>query len=219
MPTGSKDPYALRRAALGVIRLMLENNLSLDLSVLIHEALKLHADFNKFPKETPAYLLDFIKERFNVYLKTQGIDYPIVQAVAGHDNLDNMYRLAQAITTYHTSKEGLTTIAAIQRALSILDVKADVDTHVKLDLLKVPAEKKLYEAVEMLKLDLDAMLAKVTPDYPKILKALHALAASINHFFDTVIVNDDNLDLRRNRYALLGSIQTLVSRVADFRVL
>lgn len=215
MPTGSKDPYALRRAALGVIRLMLENNLSLDLSALIHEALKLHTG----SKDTPKLLVDFIKDRFNVYLKSQDIDHTIVQAIQHHDNLDNMYLLAQAITTHRTSKEGAATIAAIQRALSILDAKADADTHVKLDLLKIPAEKKLYEAVEKLRLDLESMLSKSTLDYAKILKALHTLTDPINQFFDTVIVNDEDLTLRRNRYALLGSIQTLVARIADFRVL
>lgn len=215
MPTGSKDPYALRRAALGVIRLMLENNLSLDLSALIEDALELHTG----PKETSKYLLDFIKDRFNVYLKGQGIDHNIVQAIQDHDNLDNMYRLAQSLSTYRTSTEGQTTIAAIQRAIRILDPKSDSNTHIKLDLLHLPAEKKLYEAVEKVRVDLGPMLSKSAPDYSKILKALHALTDPINHFFDNVIVNDEDLALRGNRYALLGSVQALASKIADFRVL
>jgi glycyl-tRNA synthetase beta chain len=226
MPTGSKDPYALRRAALGVIRLMLENNLSLDLSSLIEDALELHVhdDRPKFPEATPKYVLGFIKDRFNVYLKGQGIDHNIVQAIQGQDNLDNMYRLAQSLSAYGASTEGQTTIAAIQRALSILDAsqsnaKADANTHVKLDLLHLPAEKKLYEAVEKVRMDLEPMLANSAPDYSKILKALHSLTDPINHFFDSVIVNDEDLALRGNRYALLGSVQNLASKIADFQVL
>jgi glycyl-tRNA synthetase beta chain len=220
MPTGSKDPYALRRAALGVIRLMLENNLSLDLSALIEGALELHTG----PKETSKYLLDFIKERFNVYLKGQGIDHNIVQAIQGQDNLDNMYRLAQSLSTYRGAQDGQATIAAIQRALSILDasqskLKDDSNTQVKINLLKIPAEKELYESVEKVRVDLEPMLSKSASDYSKILKALHALTNPINHFFDNVIVNDEDMDLRGNRYALLANIEALITRIGDFRVL
>ena len=224
MPTGSKDPYALRRAALGVIRLMLENNLSLDLSSLIYEALELHKENHGFPKETTKYLLDFIKERFKVYLKGQGIDHNIVQAIQEHDNLDNMYRLAQSLSTYGASTEGQATIAAIQRALSILDasqskVGADANASVKLDLLHLPAEKTLYEALSNLRMQMDPLLQQSTPDYGKILKTLHALTNPINHFFNTVIVNDEDKALCDNRYAMLEKIHALVAPIGDFRVL
>ena len=96
---------------------------------------------------------------------------------------------------------------------------ANTSNQVNQDLFKIPAEEKLYEAVEKVRMDLDPMLAQTAPDYGKILEALHSLTDPINHFFDNVIVNDEDLALRGNRYALLGGVQALVERIGDFRAL
>ena len=215
MPTGDKDPFALRRHALGVIRLLIEKKLPLDLGALISAAEGAFADAHKAtPVQAP--LKAFIADRLAVQLRDQGYSAQQVDAVlALHPArlADVPPRLA-AVRAFAALAEAAPLAAANKRVGNILK-KSDAagGAAVNPALLVEPAEAALHAALASVAPTADAAFA--AGDYTASLQALAALKTPVDAFFEAVLVNADDAALRANRLALLGTLHASMNRVAD----
>ena len=242
-PTGSKDPYALRRAALGVIRILVENAMRLPLAEVAGRALALyreqaagrdaafasdhqaHADGDSAPL---ADLLGFLHERLKVYLREQGARHDLIDAVlasrggAGpgmaNDDLLMILHRVQALSSLLDSQEGQDLLAGTKRAANILSIeekkKTAIAANVEPGLLTEAQERRLLAAID--EAELRAAQAIGQDDYAGAMKALAALREPVDSFFDAVLVNDEDAAVRANRLALLARIRDATGRVADF---
>ena len=203
-PTGSKDPYALRRAALGVIRMLLEKNIRLPLLSVVRDP----------------DLLAFFHDRLKVYLRDMGARHDLIDAVLtpDADDLLTVARRVEALTAFITSEEGQNLLAGTKRATQLLAAEEKkgtvVEGAVSPALLKLDAEKALHTAVETAARDASAAVAK--EDFRSAMAALSALRAPVDRFFTDVLVNDDDPAIRTNRLALLSAIRAATGTVADF---
>jgi len=265
-PTGSKDPYALRRAALGVIRTLIENGVRLELNpvlerswiwVLLHERSKGRSQLDLFqeairplelsPHERHQRLLEFVGElprqrrsphsdealpdllaflhdRLKVYLRDKGARHDLIDAVlasgegAANDDLLLVVSRVAALGVFLDSEDGKNLLAGTKRAANILAaeekkgavVPADVDPA----LLSDPAEKALSTAVNTA--EAEAAKAIALQDFAGAMQALSALRGPVDAFFEAVMVNVDDADVRANRLALLARIRAATGQVADF---
>ncbi|WP_159946851.1 glycine--tRNA ligase subunit beta [Rhizobium sp. 18065] len=203
-PTGSKDPYALRRAALGVVRMILEKGIRLPLAKVAKDA----------------DLLSFFHDRLKVYLRDQGARHDIIDAVLtpDADDLLMVARKAEALTAFITSEDGLNLLAGTKRATQLLAAEEKKGTvvadSVSADLLKLDAEKALFTAVsEATKAAVEAVSKE---DFRAAMQALSTLRAPVDTFFEDVLVNDEDAAIRANRLALLKAIREATGTVADF---
>ena len=202
-PTGSKDPYALRRAALGVIRLVLENEVKLGLS-------------NWASND----LLSFFHDRLKVYLRDKGIRHDLIDAVITEtsDDLLTVTRKAQALQKLIDSEDGQNLLAGYKRATNILAAEekkgAEFGNAVQAGIFNAEEEKALYAAINTAEENADA--AVKNEDFESAMAALATLRKPVDAFFDNVLVNDEDEAVRANRLALLDRIRTTTSGVADF---
>ena len=218
-PTGAKDPFGLRRAALGVLRLLIEKQLPLDLAVLLDKAADgLSAQLGSKPATNET--LDYVLERLKGYYQEQGINGALVDAVAAlkvSQPLD-FDRRVKAVAAFRQLSAAESLAAANKRISNILKkVDGELPAQVDASLLQLPAEQALAAAVQ-------AQQAKVEPlfaqgDYEAALLSLAELREPVDKFFDDVMVMADDLALRNNRLALLNSLRSLFLRVADLSVL
>ena len=220
-PTGSKDPFALRRAALGVIRLVLGNNLDVKLVAgpfrkaadLIGARDAGYADVND--------LLSFFHDRLKVFLKDQGIRHDVIDAclaMPGNDDLTLLVKRAEALAAFLKTEDGPNLLQGYKRANTILsqaEAKDGVEYSFGADIkfAETDEERALFTA-------LDAAEAAITPamtaeDFPAAMQAMAQLRAPIDAFFTAVQVNADNQIVRRNRLNLLHRIRAICSGVAD----
>jgi glycyl-tRNA synthetase beta chain len=221
-PTGSKDPFALRRAALGVIRLILENGLRLPLATAFRQAFIIGGERSHDP--TPA-LLDFFADRLKVHLREQGTRHDLIAAVfalGGEDDLVRLLARVAALDRFLASEDGSNLLVAYRRASNIVRIeekKDGVEYHGPADrkLLQMTEEKalaaRLAEAAEAS----DAALAREAFD--EAMRALARLRQPVDEFFERVTVNTDNPELRANRLKLLSEIRATLNRVADFALI
>lgn len=223
-PTGSKDPYALRRAALGVIRLILENNCELSLTGAIEQACSGHGDGKKEVSAADSVatdLLSFFHDRLKVYLRDQGRRHDLIDAVISEDadDLQLIVRRVEALSDFLASEDGKALLSGSKRAANILRAEEKkegraFDSSVSSDLLTLPAEKALAEAVDM---SVGKAKAAVdVHDFTAAIEALSQLRAPVDAFFEDVMVNDDNAQIRENRLNLLNRIRQATHTVADF---
>lgn len=223
-PTGSKDPYALRRAALGVIRLILENNCELSLTSAIEQACSGHGDGKMevaVANGVAADLLSFFHDRLKVYLRDQGRRHDLIDAVISEDadDLQLIVRRVEALSDFLASEDGKALLSGSKRAANILRAEEKkegraFDSSVSSDLLTHPAEKALAEAVDM---SVGKAKAAVdVHDFAAAIEALSQLRAPVDAFFEDVMVNDDNAQIRENRLNLLNRIRQATQTVADF---
>ena len=216
LPTGDKDPFALRRHALGVIRMLVEKDLPLDVSALVTGAAPVFA--GKITNASAA-LTDFIYDRLAGSLREQGYSAQEVDAVLAlrPQRLGEVARRLAAVRAFAALPEAPALAAANKRIANILkkagDAEAVVDAHVSELLLQEPAEKALYAAVQEVVPQADAHFA--AGRYAESLQALAALRAPVDAFFDGVMVNAEQLDLRLNRQGLLKKLHLAMNRVAD----
>ncbi|MGB1010423.1 MAG: glycine--tRNA ligase subunit beta [Thiolinea sp.] len=218
-PTGSKDPFALRRAALGVLRIMIEQELPLDLADLLDNAAgNFTGQLGSKPQTQEA--LDYIFERLRAYYQDQGINAELVEAVAvlkPMQPLDFNHRI-KAVAAFRGLTAAESLAAANKRIGNILSkVKGALPETVNADLLQEPAEQALAAAVT-------EQQDKVMPlfaagDYQSALISLSELQQPVDHFFDEVMVMADDEALKNNRLALLNHLRGLFLRVADLSVL
>ncbi|NTG06355.1 glycine--tRNA ligase subunit beta [Rhizobium rhizogenes] len=203
-PTGSKDPYALRRAALGVVRILLERKVRLPLLAVTKDA----------------DLLAFFHDRLKVYLRDQGARYDLIDSVLTPeaDDLLMVARRVEALTAFITSEDGKNLLAGTKRATQLLAAEEKKGTvvadGVSESLLTLDAEKDLFAAVT--KASAEAANAIVGEDFRSAMAALSTLRAPVDRFFGDVLVNDEDAAIRANRLALLRLIREATGTVADF---
>lgn len=203
-PTGSKDPYALRRAALGVVRMILEKGIRLPIASVAKDA----------------DLLSFFHDRLKVYLRDQGARHDIIDAVLTPeaDDLLMVARKAEALTAFITSEDGLNLLAGTKRATQLLAAEEKKGTvvadGVSEALLKVDAEKALFAAIQSA--SKSAAEAVASEDFRSAMQALSTLRGPVDKFFEDVLVNDEDAAIRANRLALLKAIREATATVADF---
>jgi glycyl-tRNA synthetase beta chain len=226
-PTGSKDPYALRRAALGVIRLIVEN--ALRVSILNVAISALGGLLDKRPKEAivdgqklPADLLSFFADRLKVQLRDQGARHDLVDAVfslGGQDDLLLVVRRVEALGKFLDTDDGKNLLAGIKRASNILAIEEKKDKRTfdgapDAGLYNLPEEKALATAIDQVKSEAGAAVQK--EDFASAMSAMAKLRPAVDAFFDKVKVNDDEPKVRENRLKLLNEIRAATRAVADF---
>jgi glycyl-tRNA synthetase beta chain len=225
-PTGSGDPFALRRAALGILRIIRENGLRLPLRDLIAEALWQWADILTIGldeiKAAREEVVAFLAERLRVQLRGEGARHDVVAAVFGatpDDDLNRLLARADAVRGFVESDAGANLLAAHRRAVNILRIEEKRDGHAfdtgyETHLLKLPEEAALAAALEeagaRIRLDIEA------EDFERAMDAMAGLRAPVDAFFEKVIVNDPAPELRRNRLRLLARLRAAMDAVADF---
>ncbi len=219
-PTGSKDPFALRRAALGVIRLILENRLRLPLTSVFKHAGGLYDGIAGGLK--PQNLLDFFADRLKVALREKGVRHDLISAVfalGGEDDLVRLLARVEALKLFLDSDDGANLLTAYKRASNIVRIeeKKDgkaYDEAAHTALLSAGEEKALHEALTVATRESAAALA--AEDFAGAMAALARLRRPVDDFFDKVTVNCDDAALRVNRLRLLSQIRTTLHGVADF---
>jgi glycyl-tRNA synthetase beta chain len=214
-PTGEKDPFGLRRAALGVIRILVERKLDLSLQDLASAAF---ASYEAKAGSAQADLQTFIFERFAGYLKDLGFSTLQVDAVLSQNpvRLSLVPRQLEAVKAFQALPEAESLTAANKRVANILkqaEAKGEAFVNAAPDELKEPAERALHEAVRSASSKANTLFA--SGDYTGYLKAFSVLKAPVDSFFDSVMVMVDDKKLRQGRLALLRDLREAMNRVAD----
>ena len=212
LPTGDRDPFALRRHALGVIRMLTERDLPLELPALLAAAVPAFGDKIEDPS---AALLDFIFERLAGSLREQGYRAQEVDAVLAlrPPRLSQVPQRLAAVRAFASLPEALAHAAANKRITNILKKAGPVDAHVNPELLLEQAEKDLFVALQRYVPESTAQFE--AGDYTASLQTLAILRAPVDAFFDDVMVNAEQLDLRLNRQGLLKMLHQAMNRVGD----
>ncbi|MDR3497929.1 MAG: glycine--tRNA ligase subunit beta [Parvibaculum sp.] len=242
-PTGSKDPYALRRSALGVIRIVIESGLRLSLNSLIRVAMdplknKLvlrvtQAALDNAPEGAAILpvsdrtavrqsLLEFIADRLAVQLKAEGQRYDLVSAVfslGGQDDLVLIVKRVEALSEFLATEDGKNLLAGYKRAVNILNIeekkdKASYGGEPDPALFAQEEERTLFDRIEEARAEATHAIGR--EDFAAAMRALAKLRAPVDAFFDKVTVNADNKDVRANRLRLLALIRAALHEVADF---
>ncbi|MBD9394523.1 glycine--tRNA ligase subunit beta [Acidovorax sp. ACV01] len=239
LPTGDRDPFALRRHALGVIRMLVEKDLSLDLRALLASVVQVHNDSEiqlaafkasigdglglfqaraPFQEQVVGQIEDFIYDRLAGSLREQGYRAQEVDAVMAlrPQRLALVEKQLAAVRAFAALPESPALAAANKRVGNILkkaEVEGPVDAHVNPDLLQEKAEQDLYAALQ--RFVPEANVQFDAGDYTASLQTLAVLRAPVDAFFDDVMVNAEQMDLRLNRQGLLKSLHEAMNRVAD----
>jgi glycyl-tRNA synthetase beta chain len=222
-PTGSRDPYGLRRAALGIIRMILENGIRLPLLTAFGKAAELYgATLPTASGAISASLIEFFAERLKVHLRSSGIRHDLVAAVFALGDEDDLVRLVsrvEALTQFLESDDGANLLAAHKRASNIVSIEEKKD-GVRFDGAVDPAlltdanESSLFES-------LTAVVAKIQPllaeeQYDDAMTVLAGLRNPVDKFFDEVTVNAEDPATRQNRLHLLSQIGAAMGEIAEF---
>jgi glycyl-tRNA synthetase beta chain len=226
-PTGSRDPYALRRAALGVIRLVLENNLRLPLVGAMTDALNFYAEDVRGGRDEDvvASLLAFFVDRMKVHLRERGVRHDLVSAVfalPGQDDMRLIVSRVEALQTFLDGEDGRNLLAAYRRATNIVAIEekkdgvaygGDVDTGRLVEDQEKAFWKVLGEATD------GAANAIDGEDFRNAMAAMSQLKAPVDAFFEKVTVNVEQAELRANRLNLLAKFRATLNGVADFSLI
>ena len=217
-PKGSADPFALRRAALGALRIIVEKNLPLDLEDLVKKSAALFGD-KLTNQNVVADVVDFMLGRFRAWYQDEGIAVDVIQAVLARrpTRPADFDARVRAVSHFRTLDSAEALAAANKRVSNIL-AKADAAIgEINLTACVEQAEKALAEAVLALRTEVQPLIAK--GDYTAVLDKLANLRAPVDSFFDNVMVNAEDPVLRQNRLAILNTLQGLFLQVADISVL
>lgn len=227
-PTGSKDPFALRRAALGIIRLVLENSVRLPLTHIIAEAAGLYGKQGAISlgvRDLPAItgdLLSFFADRLRVHLKDDGVSHDLIQALFALGDEDDLVRLVarvHALKDFVASDDGANLLTAYRRAANILraeEKKDDTSYSGKPDAALFAQDEEKTLAAGLTQAAAAVSTCNAGERFADAMTALAALRAPVDAFFDAVTVNADAADLRRNRLLLLAQIRAVMGQCADF---
>jgi glycyl-tRNA synthetase beta chain len=215
-PTGSSDPYALRRAALGIIRIIRERNLRIRLNDILNEAA-----LNNPPYRSPADVFDFLLERLRVQLRTEGARHDVLNAVLGAGTDDDIVRLlarTDAVAGLLGTEDGANLLAAYRRAANILRIEEKKDgPHsgaVDPGLLQAPEESALASALDQVAPAVTTALGE--EDFTGAMSHMATLRPPLDAFFVAIQVNADDASLRENRLRLLARVRQVMNSVADF---
>ena len=217
-PKGSADPFALRRAALGALRIIVEKNLPLDLEDLVKKSAALFGD-KLTNQNVVADVVDFMLGRFRAWYQDEGIAVDVIQAVLARrpTRPADFDARVRAVSHFRTLDSAEALAAANKRVSNIL-AKADTAIgEINLTACVEPAEKALAEAVLALRTEVQPLIAK--GDYTAVLDKLANLRSTVDAFFADVMVNAEDPALRQNRLAILNTLQGLFLQVADISVL
>jgi glycyl-tRNA synthetase beta chain len=216
LPTGDKDPFALRRHALGVVRLLSEAHLDVGLDALIAQAVPAFGDKITDPAQA---LSSFIYDRLSGGLREQGYSAQEVEAVLAlrPQRLSDVAKRLTAVRAFAALPESPALAAANKRIGNVLKKAGEVDAHVNTALFKEDAEQSLYAVMQKLLPESEAQFK--AGDYTASLQTLAALRSPVDAFFDDVMVNAEEMDLRLNRQGLLKSLHLAMNRVADLSAL
>ena len=217
-PKGSADPFALRRAALGALRIIVEKNLPLDLEDLVKKSAALFGD-KLTNQNVVADVVDFMLGRFRAWYQDEGIAVDVIQAVLARrpTRPADFDARVRAVSHFRTLDSAEALAAANKRVSNIL-AKADAAIgEINLTACVEPAEKALAEAVLALRTEVQPLIAQ--GDYTAVLDKLANLRVPVDSFFDNVMVNAEDPTLRQNRLAILNTLQGLFLQVADISVL
>lgn len=224
-PTGSGDPYQLRRAALGIIRIVLDNDLRVPMSKAISGGLQHFR--NQFGQsfgsdDVAADLLAFFADRLKVFLRDQGKRHDLIDAVfalGGQDDLALIVKRVEALDAFLKTDDGTNLLAGVKRAANILAIeeKKDKTSYANaydVKLLKEKEETALAAAIEAVKLDTVAAIN--VENFAGAMRALSELRAPVDQFFEKILVNDSDAKIRENRLRMLSEIRAATQTVADF---
>jgi glycyl-tRNA synthetase beta chain len=221
-PTGSKDPFALRRAVLGIIRLVLENGVRLPLREALMHAHGLYAALPTDATSVAAELTLFFADRLKNYLRDKGVAHDRITAAFrdGDDDLFRVEKRARALDQFLASDDGRNLLTAYRRAANIVRIESDKDKANYLG-----SALQVHDGVTEER-ELNSVLNKVEraakdagEDFAAAMSALARLRAPVDAFFDKVTVNSAEADERMRRLGLLGRIVTLMNSIADFSVI
>ena len=219
-PTGSKDPFSLRRSAIGILRILIEKQLPINLVALVEQAIKGYStsDGSKIAKmgDTFTQVMAFLNSRYRAMYTEQGVSVDTIQAVQAinpHMPLDFDQRI-RAVQTFSKVSQASMLADSNKRVANIL-AKSEVSVADNVDeaLLSEPAEQELYQAVQQAQTAVKPLLE--TADYTQVLQTLVSLDAPLTQFFADVMVNSDDAALKNNRLALLKQVRALFLTVAD----
>lgn len=221
LPKGDKDPFALRRAAIGVLRIVTELSLPLDLETLVSKAINVYGD-KLTNAETQSQVVDFVLGRFTALLQDQAIAIDVIQAVAARRPTKPADYLARvhAVDKFRALEEAEALAAANKRVANILakqNVEVTDTVNINESLLAEDAEKALYAELKVAQKEVD--IALPSQDYTRILTALATLRNVIDNFFDNVMVMADDEAVKNNRLALLSLLRQLFLTTADISIL
>ncbi|TYO84982.1 glycine--tRNA ligase subunit beta [Oceanicella actignis] len=215
-PTGSKDPFALRRAALGVIRIVLENDLRLRLRPLFAKA---------DPRCDADDLMAFFAERLKAHLRAEGVRHDVIDAcfaLGGQDDVALLVRRVRALQAFLEQDDGANLLAGYRRAANILAAEEKKDgVEYSLDpmpeLAEPGPERALFEALDRAEAEIAEALG--AEDFARAMRAMAALRGPIDAFFEAVVVNAPNAAVRRNRLCLLNRIRAVTRQAADLSLI
>lgn len=222
-PTGSKDPYALRRSALGVIRLILQNKLTLPLKDIFSKAYDfLPKSMEKISKDVVLKdLITFFRGRLKIFLKNKDFDSSQIDAVLPENwngDIYQSYQILSALAQFLRTSGGQDLVIAYRRAANIVDHAEKLDVEFDESLLIQDEEQNLYQAFTHLKRDIETLL-RIASDYRRVMERFADLRDPLDGFFNEVTVQADDKKVRMNRLALLKNIRTLLESVANFATL
>ena len=215
IPTGSQDPYALRRQAIGIINILVDGNYHLPLLKTISAVLGLLNVPSAKNGELLAQLQEFFVQRVKNMMGDQGIRYDVIDAILNekaNDDIVDLFVRAKALAKYVETSEAAESIQAFTRVVNLCK-KAEGETIIKESLFVEPAEKELYEVV--CRLQKETIPALVAYNYADVLKLINEVSAPVNKFFDTVMVMDKDENVKNNRLALLVQVKETASMVGD----
>ena len=221
LPKGDKDPFALRRAAIGVLRIITELSLPLDLDVLVEKAVSVYGS-KLTNQSTQEQVVDFVLGRFTALLQDQDVAIDVIQAVAARRPTKPADYLARvnAVAAFKALEESEALAAANKRVANILakqNVEVTSEVHINASLLSEDAEVALNTALESAQSQVNDAL--VSQDYQRILTTLATLRSVIDNFFDNVMVMADDEAVKQNRLALLSLLRQLFLTTADISIL
>lgn len=214
IPTGSKDPFALRRAANGVVQIISNNKFEFDIHKLIDVSFELLKDRLDKPENNKEVVYDFFKQRVNWLLKQKQIDYDIIESVMhiDHSNIPDLINRAEALHGLKKQEDFIKLVLGFKRVSNIIaDEKPTL--IVNKEMLTERMEQELYAQY----LELDEEIKELLPkkNYKKILEILVNYGSTIDKFFDEVLVNVEDVKIKQNRYNILFCIRELFLQVAD----
>jgi glycyl-tRNA synthetase beta chain len=218
-PTGSKDPFALRRAALGTLQLVLNNDLRFGLRAVLEHTLANNRNGQNYLTEEPTLgkLLHFFADRLKVQQREAGVRHDLIDAVfalGGEDDLVRLLARVHALQAFMATEDGANLLAGYKRAANILKKEGGVPEGAGVNAAPEPAEAALIAALDAA--EPKAAAAVEAEDFEGAMAALATLRAPIDAFFADVTVNDADKDKRAARLALLARMRDAVHRVADF---
>ena len=220
-PTGSKDPYALRRAALGIIRIIREHRLRIHLHAAINKALQ---PIKQKSDTLEEQVFHFIIDRLKVALKAEHIRHDVIDAIIanGDDDIIRIIQRAQALQAFLNTDDGINIMAASKRAYNILRKEEEKDAlhyegSVRKSLLKEAVEHSLYDMLCVAKAPYDKHVKK--EEYTDAMHTISCIRKPLDQFFDEVMVNDEDPAIRENRLNILAKLRNLCQTMADFTML